>query len=139
MDLETARRHILVALERMRVVSMKPVFDEWAILSLPGGSGGGIVAYAGPRPDAFRRSLAADAEPLRALTSGRVLADGDMEFVQDATETRIDAFMKLGPASYLILNNTTRSLAEIRADGKWLGTQALLFELSEKFRADPLG
>jgi hypothetical protein len=27
---------------------------------------------------------------------------------------------------------------DIRADGKWLAAQAVLFELTEKFRADPL-
>ncbi len=138
MDLETARRHIQVALDRMRVIYLKPVFDEWALLTLPGQTGGGIAAYAGPRPDAFRRSLADDAEPLRALTSGRTFAEGDIEFVQDATETRFDAFMKTGPGSYLVLNNTGKTMADVRADGKWIGAQAVLFELSEKFRADPL-
>jgi hypothetical protein len=29
-------------------------------------------------------------------------------------------------------------MTEIRADGKWLGAQAVLFELTEKFRVDPL-
>jgi hypothetical protein len=46
--------------------------------------------------------------------------------------------MKIGPASFLVLNHTGKSLAEIRADTRWLAAQAVLFELTEKFRADPL-
>ena len=137
MDLETARSHIQAALDRMRVIYMRPVFDEWAILSLPDKSSG-IAAYVGPRPDAFRRNFAQDVEPLRGITAGRRFAEGDIEFAHDATKTRFDAFIKLGPASYLVLNNTTKSMADIRADQKWIGAQAVLFELSEKFRSDPL-
>lgn len=137
MDLETARQHIQATLERMRVCYLKPVFDEWAVLASPSRSGG-VVAYAGPRPDTFRASLPADAELLRASTAGRQFAEGDIEFVADAADTRYDAFMKIGPGSYLVLNHTVKTMAEIRADPRWLGAQAVLFELSEKFRADPL-
>lgn len=49
-----------------------------------------------------------------------------------------DAFMKVGPASYLILNHTVKTMNEIRADAKWLEVQPALFDLSEKFRASPL-
>ena len=86
----------------------------------------------------FRRNLPDDAEPLRAITAGRDFAEGDIEFVPDAADTRYDAFMKIGPTSYLILNHTVKTLTEIRADAKWLAVQAVLFELSEKFRADSL-
>lgn len=137
MDLATARSHIQAALDRMRVAYMRPVFDEWALLSISG-EPGGIAAYAGPRPDAFRRNFAEDVEPLRGIAAGRAHAEGDIEFADDATRTRFDAFMKVGPASFLVLNNTTKTMAEIRADGKWLNAQAVLFDLGEKFRADPL-
>ena len=137
MDLETARRHIQTCLERMRVAYMQPVFDEWAILAVPAKSGG-VVAYHGPRPDAFKRALPTDAEPLRARAAGQDFAEGDIEFEPDATDTLYDAFMKAGPSSYLVLNHTSKTMIDIRSDGKWLGAQAALFELSEKFRADPL-
>lgn len=137
MDLETARRHIQTAVDRMRAAYLKPVFDEWAILAIaPKGSG--VLAYQGPRPDVFKRQLPDDAEPLRARAAGKEFADGDLEFVPDAADTRYDAFMKIGAASYLILNHTVKTMTEIRADGKWLNVQAILFELSEKFRSDPL-
>lgn len=136
MDLETARRHIQTCLERMRVCYLQPVFDEWALLAAA--KSGGIVAYEGPRPDRFRRELPGDAELLRASTRGKELADGDVEFVFDATETRYDAYVKAGPGCFLILNHTKKTMMDIRADTKWLGAQAVLFELTEKFRADPL-
>ena len=137
MDLETARRHIHTAIERMRACYLKPVFDEWAILALKP-KGGGVVTYQGPRAAVFKTNLAQDAEPLRARTAGMSFATGDIEFVADATDTQYDAFIKTGDESYLVLNHTTKTMAEIRADGKWLAAQAVLFELSEKFRADPL-
>ena len=122
----------------MRACYLQAVFDEWAILTISGKSGG-VIAYQGPRPDVFRRNLPSDAEPLRAITAGREFSEGDIEFVPDAADTRYDAFMKIGPSSYLILNHTVKTMNEIRADSKWLAVQAVLFELSEKFRADPLG
>lgn len=137
MDLEAARRHIQTCMDRMRAVYLKPVFDEWAVLAVPAKTGG-VIAYQGPRPDAFRRSLPDDAEPLRARAAGKDFAEGDLEFVPDGADTRYDAFMKVGPNSYLVLNHTGGTMNEIRADGKWLGVQAVLFELGEKFRADPL-
>ncbi|HUR58487.1 MAG TPA: hypothetical protein VM029_12295 [Opitutaceae bacterium] len=137
MDLDTAKRHIQACYDRMRIAYLKPVFDEWAILAVPAKTAG-VVAYHGPRPDAFKRNLPDDAEPLRARAAGQNFAEGDIEFVPDAADTLYDAFMKIGPASYLILNHTSRTMNEIRADGKWLGAQSVLFELSEKFRADPL-
>jgi hypothetical protein len=137
MDLDTARQHIQATLDRMRACYLKPVFDEWAILAVPA-STGGVVAYHGPRPEVFRRKLADDAEQLRAAAAGKQHTEGDLEFVPDAADTRYDAFMKIGPTSYLILNHTVKTMTEIRADAKWLGAQVVLFELSEKFRADPL-
>jgi hypothetical protein len=137
MDLETARRHIQTAFERMRAAYLQPVFDEWAILSMSA-KGGGVVAYQGPRPDAFRRNLPTDAEPLRKRAAGKQFTEGDIEFVPDAADTHYDAFMKTGATSYLVLNHTTKTLTEIRTDSRWLAAQAILFELSEKFRADAL-
>jgi hypothetical protein len=137
MDIAKARQHVQVALERMRASYLKPVFDEWAILTL-GPKGGDVVAYHGPRAEKFKHNVAEDAEPLRARTSGRTFTEGDIEFATDAPDTRYDAFIKVGPTSYLVLNNTTKTMADIRADAKWLSAQPALFELSERFRSDPL-
>ena len=121
----------------MRACYQQPVFDEWAILSVPAKTGG-VVTYSGPRPDGFRRQLPVDAEPLRAITAGKKFAEGDIEFVPDAADTHYDAFMKTGPVSYLVLNHTVKTMNQIRADAKWLTAQAALFQLSEKFLEDPL-
>lgn len=121
----------------MRASYLQPVFNEWAILAVPAMSGG-IVAYSGQRPDEFRRNLPKDAEPLRAITAGKKFAEGDLEFVPDAADTHYDAFVKIGFVSYLVLNHTVKTMTEIRADAKWLKAQGVLFELSEKFREDPL-
>jgi hypothetical protein len=137
MELATARRHIQTCLERMRSAYLKPVFDEWAVLSLPGKLPG-VIAYSGPRAETFLHNLTDDAEPLRARAAGREFAEGDIEFAPDATGTRYDAFVKIGPISYLVLNHSTKTMTEIRADAKWLLAQPALFELTEKFRADPL-
>ncbi len=121
----------------MRACYLKPVFDEWAILAVPAATGG-VVIYEGPRPEQFRSRLPDDAELLRAQTAGKQFSEGDIEFAAEAVGTRYDAFMKIGAASYLVLNHTGRTLAEIRRDAKWLEAQAALFVLSEKLRADPL-
>jgi hypothetical protein len=137
MDLATARQHIQGSLDRMNALYGKPVFDEWAVLSLAA-KHGGVLAYAGPRMENFRQNVAADAEPLRVLTEGRPFAEGDFEFALDAAGTHYDALLKLGVNSFLVCNHTGKTMAEIRVDARWLKAQKVFFELSEKFRADPL-
>ena len=136
MDLETARRHISTALVRMTAAYGQPLFDEWAVLGLGGDRG--VMTYSGPRPDRFRRQMPDDAAPLRAEAAGQPSGVGDIVFALEAGGTRYDAFLRLGEVSYLVCNNTTKTMAEIRADPSWLKVQPLLFELGEKFRADPL-
>lgn len=120
----------------MDALYRRPVFDEWAILTASPRPG--VLAYAGPRGESFRRQLPDDAGPLAAMLAGRELAEGDFEFATESSGTRFDACMKLGPASYLVCNHTARDMAQIRQDSKWLKAQAEFFALSEKFRADPL-
>lgn len=136
MDLATARQHIQSSFARMDALYRRPVFDEWAILSAAAAPG--VLAYSGPRRENFRHQLPTDAEPLRLAVAGRPLGAGDFEFAADAGGTRYDACMQLGEGSYLVCNHTARAMAEIRRDPKWLKAQAAFFELSEKFRADPL-
>ncbi len=136
MDLATARTHITAALARMNTVYGQAVFDEWAVLGLGGKSG--VLAYVGPRPDSFRRSLPDDAAPLRAEAAGQPNSVGDLVFALETGGTRYDAFLRLGDSSYLVYNHTTKSMAEIRANPGWLMAQAVLFDLGEKFRVDPL-
>lgn len=136
MDLAAARHHITTALTRMNTVYGQTVFDEWAVLGL--GGKGGVLAYVGPRPDSFRRTLPDDAAPLRAEAAGQPNSVGDLVFAIETSGTRYDAFLRVGEAIYLVCNHTVKSMADIRANPGWLKAQAVLFELGEKFRADPL-
>lgn len=136
MDLAAARTHIQVALTRMNTAYGQPVFDEWAILGF--GGNGGVHAYAGPRPEQFRRLLPDDAAPLRAEAAGQPSGVGDIVFALEAGGTRYDAFLRVGEASYLVCNHTAKTMAEIRTNAGWLKAQPVLFELGEKFRVDPL-
>lgn len=137
MDLATARQHIQSSFERMRALYLKPVFDEWVILGLGAGHRG-VLAYNGPRPEGLRAQLADDVEPLRALADGRHFEVGDFDFALEATGPRYDALIKVGETSFLVCNHTARTMTEIRADTRWLKAQTAFFDLTEKFRADPL-
>jgi hypothetical protein len=137
MDLETARQQIQSTLVRMRALYLRPVFDEWMILDAKA-KPGGVLAYVGPRVESFRSQLPADVAPLRAMVEGRALTVGDFEFAQDAAGPRHDALLKVGSSSFLVCNNTAKTMAELRADPQWLKAQTAFFELSEKFRSDPL-
>ncbi len=136
MDLAAARQQIQNSFARMDTFYLRPVFDEWAILS--SSSKGGVLAYSGPRAESFRQQLPDDSGPLRAIIAGRTLETGDFEFAAEASGTRYDACLKLGSSAYLVCNHTARAMAEIRRDPKWLKAQAVFFDLSQKFRADPL-
>lgn len=137
MDLATARNHIHVALERMRAAYGAVVFDEWALLSL-GAKHGGVLAYVGRRVESFGPQVTVDSAPLRAAVAAHPVAVGDLVFALEATGSRYDALLHVGEASYLICNHTQKTMLEIRAEAGWLKAQAVLFELGEKFRADPL-
>src|SRR5688572_18903401 len=114
MDLAAARQHIEQSFSRMDAAYLRPVFDEWAILSLAAQQG--ILAYSGPRGESFRKQFPEDVEPIRTMISGRAFSPGDFEFAPDAGGTRLDACVKLGPTSYLVCNHTTKEMSEIRRD-----------------------
>ncbi len=137
MDLATARTHIQAALERMRVNYGAVVFDEWAVLSLAA-KHGGVLAYAGPRVESFGLRVTADSAPLRAAVAAYPVAVGDIVFALEAAGPHYDVLLHVGEASYLVCNHTQKTILEIRAEAGWLKAQSMLFELGEKFRADPL-
>jgi hypothetical protein len=136
MELAAARSLVTSALARLNAAYGQTVFDEWAVLGLGGQKG--VLAYTGPRPDRFRRELPDDAAPLRAEAAGQPSGVGDIVFALEAGGTRYDAFVRIGEASYLVFNHTAKTMAEIRTHPGWIKAQPILFELGEKFRADPL-
>ena len=121
----------------MQARYQKPVFDEWAIISL-GDHQGRILAYMGPRKDDFRQNFHTDAKQLSdgLLHAGHSI--GDFEFARHGVGTAFEAFMVLGHGIFLICNNTVQSMDGITQDPRWLGAQVPFVELSEKFRDNPL-
>ena len=137
MNLADARTAIIPALGRMNALYKQPVFDEWVLVKVTAEQGA-ILAYSGPRAESYQRQFKDDIVPLRAALEQQHLAVGDFAFVQDATGTRFDACIRLGPAGYLFCNHTTKSMADIRQDPRWLEAQKPFAKLSELFRHDPL-
>ena len=136
MDLASARQQIEQSFARMDALYLRPLFDEWAILSLAAQQG--ILAYSGPRAESFRKDFPADVAPLRAMIAGRPLSLGEFEFASDAGGTHYDACVKIGDTSYLVCNHTENGMAKIRRDPRWLNAQSAFFELCQKFSSDPL-
>ena len=123
--------------DRMNALYNKPIFDEWAVLTLQPRAPT-LAFYDGPRIEQFRQRFLDDIAPLRQELEGRHLAVGDFAFVLEATGTSYDACVRLGSASYLLCNHTARTMSEIRQDPRWLAAQKAFVELTEKFRHDPV-
>lgn len=121
----------------MRAAYYRPVFDEWAIVAV-GARHGGIVAYSGFRAAEFVERFQDDVALLRQAVEARALAIGDIEFARHAHGAQHDAAVKIGERSYLVLNNTTKRMAEISTDPRWAHVQPLLARLGQRFKADPL-
>jgi len=115
----------------------KPVFDEWAIVSLLQQQAR-VLGYVGPRNDEFLKSFADDLGQLRtALLNGNYQV-GDFEFARDNAGTKFEAFMTLGEGLYLICNNTQSNMDDIAKNPKWLSAQEPFAALSDKVRSSPV-
>jgi hypothetical protein len=137
MNLDTARQHITACRERMDSLFLRPVFDEWVIVSLAGGKAT-VLDYQGPREDTFRKSLHTDSASIVREMQDRHYGVGDFEFVQDAVGSNYDACIRLGNDSYLLCNNLEGTMVDIRQDPRWRKAQVPFVDLTEKFRSDPL-
>ncbi len=137
MTLDHAKKLIQSCAEQMHARYQKPVFDEWAIVSLAGNKGY-VLAYIGPRKEDFKKNFLADAGSLRAGLLGTPHEVGEYEFARHGVGTGFEAFISVGQGIYLICNNTAQSMDGITKDPRWLEAQVPFVELSEQFRADPL-
>src|SRR5262245_17276552 len=137
MTLDHATNLIKACAEQMQARYEKPVFDEWAILSMENGKGH-VLAYIGPRKEEFKKNFMADAGALRAGLLDSQFNVGDFEFARHGVGTGFESFVVAGKGIFLICNNTTESMEEISKDPKWIRAQVPFVELSEHFRADPL-
>jgi hypothetical protein len=137
MTLDNAKLLIQKCAAQMHAHYDKPVFDEWAILSMTKGKGQ-LLAYIGGRKEEFKKNFAVDAGPLKsAFLDGQYNA-GDFEFARHGVGTGFESFLVLGNDVYLVCNNTAESMDGISKDPKWLLAQIPFVEMSEQFRTDPL-
>lgn len=137
MTLDQVTKQIQSCAQKMNDRYGQTVFDEWAIVSLIQHKAR-ILAYAGPRNDAFLKNFADDLGALRAELLESKYVIGDFEFARHGVGTGFEAFMVLGEGLYLICNNTKASMNEIAKDPRWLNAQVPFAEFSEKIRANPL-
>ena len=123
--------------EHMNARYKKPVFDEWAIVSVQDRPRR-LLAYIGPRRENFQRDFLADAGPLRVGLLTEKCQVGDFEFARHGVRTGFDSFMSLGKGLILICNNTVQSMDGITQDPLWLAAQVPFVDLGERFRSDPV-
>jgi hypothetical protein len=138
MTTDEALRLIRSRIERMDALYGRPVFDEWALLGMDAEGVAAILGYAGPRAQSFADDLPVDAAALRAAQAKHDYGVGDFEFVHEEAGPGLDAFLRAGPAAYLVCNHTGKAMADIRRDPRWRQAQVAWFDLAEKFRADPV-
>lgn len=137
MTLDGAKLQIRNGAAQMEARYGKAVFDEMAIVALAENKAR-VLAYVGPRNDAFLKNFANDLGSLRVDLMSKDYGPGDFAFARQGAGTRFEAFMVLGHAIYLICNNTGESMDAIAKDPRWLSAQVPFVELGDKFRADPL-
>lgn len=137
MTLKQATKLVGQCFDQMNANYRSVVFDEWAIVSL-NDNRGLLLAYSGPRKEDFQKNFVADAGALRASLLRKEHGNGDFEFARHSAGTAFESFLVLGPAVFLICNNTRRTMDEITGDPKWLSAQVPFVELSEEVRDNPL-
>src|SRR5882724_5126741 len=115
MTLDQATHLIGTCAEQVSARYKKPVFDEWAVVSLAPNRGR-LLAYAGPRKQDFQRNFVSDAGPLRPALLKEEQQAGDFEFARHGVGTGFESFMVLGKGMYLICNNTVQSMDGITSD-----------------------
>jgi len=137
MTLDQTKTLIKHCAEQMHARYNKPVFDEWAVISLADGKGA-VLAYIGPRKEGFKKNFLADAGGLRTGLLNGQYQTGDFEFARHGVGTGFESFLVLGKGLYLICNNTVQSMDAITQNPLWLSAQVPFVELSDKVRSDPL-
>lgn len=138
MNLEEAIAAIKAKTERMNALYGSVVFDEWAIVSFKNKTGR-VLNYHGLRKENFQKNFGSDVEMLKSELLTTKHETGDFEFARDGSGTHFDAFMALGEELYLVCNSTTQSMNEITKDSRWFSAQIPFAELTEIFRASPVG
>ena len=137
MQLEEAIKNIKTCADQMNARYGKIVFDEWAVVNFAKGKPA-LVHYMGPRLEGFQTNFANDAAGLRGSFLNQKYEVGDFEFTRHGVGTSFESFLVIGEGTFLICNNTTKSMDTITEDPLWLGAQVPFVEMSDRFRSDPL-
>lgn len=137
MQLAEASSLIKKAVLRMNEAYGRPVFDEWAIITLRAIQGT-IHEYAGPRHAGFQSHFLENLVPLREEMNRGDLDNGDFAFAREATGADFDAFIVLGNEVYLLLNHTEKDMETITRDPMWKKAQPTFVNLCERFRHNAL-
>lgn len=137
MNCTNAAQVIGDALAAMARQYMRPVFDEWVLLTVSDRTVR-ILAYEGPRPDNYRDEFAEDMRVVAAGLLGTHHNPGDFEFSHEGDGKMYDAFVVAGERVFLALNNTAKSMPQITADPLWRDTQGCFLRLCDSFRCSPV-
>lgn len=140
MTLEQVIPLIHKACEKMNQDFGGVLFNEWAIVRAVRGKLF-LEWYEGPRREEFIRQFLAETADLKsasmAYNRGQYQV-GDFEFTPDGAGSKCDAFLKLGPDSFLVFGNTQLSMRQITQNKRWLKAQAEFAHLSERVAQQPL-
>src|SRR5450432_3125295 len=115
MNLDEVKLLIKQSAAQMDAFYGRPVFNEWAIISLAENKAR-VLAYVGPRNDDFLKNFANDLGALRSELLDANYGVGDFAFARHGTGTLFEAFMVLGSAIYLICNNKHETMDAIARD-----------------------
>lgn len=136
MKLQKAVQLIKDCAKRMDMAYSGTVFDEWAIVAFNRNQPK-LLFYTGPSEQDFIVNLTSNHDLLHQLQQAE-LGFGDFVFSHEGFGARADGLLMLGPAVYLICNNTKRSISQITSNPLWKSVQVAFVELADSFRADPL-
>ena len=138
MDLPKAIETIDTYLCRLDNAYGRPVFDEWAIVTIDGRM---VLHYCGQRAERFNLDFADEMRALRtALRQDGALtfSGGEFGFTREGEGSAFDAYICLGPTLLVVCNHTQKSMAEITSDPNWVKAQGIFFDLSQRFATEPL-
>ncbi len=128
---------ISAAMARMSTLYGRTLFDEWVVVRL-GANTATVEHYEGPRLADCLAFFARDVAMLRREASDRAHVPGDFDFARAASGTQFDALLQIAADTYLLCNNTSLSMEQIRARPEWLQAQVPFVSLCDRFRSTPV-
>jgi len=137
MNLDSAIRHIQLALFDADEKYQRVVFDEWFLVSLVGLEQK-VLHYSGPRYEHNYQTFIEDIRPLARELVERKHRVGNVDFAPDGIGPGFDAMITLGAGFYAILNDTRGSTEQLQENDRWAAVEQDLIRLGDRFRSDPL-